>query len=197
MAGLALKEQKPREEIKAGESYRFDVAHYRQLAGIIDERVELIAGRIVRMTPIGGDHGYGVGKINKAFASLWDKAFLWAQSPIRLDDMSEPQPDLALIHNHAIEPGKIPPASAVALVVEVADTSLAYDRDVKGPLYATAGISEYWLLDISGRCLFVYTEPTEQGYKTQRTFTSRERVAPVAFPDCTVHVADLFRPIKS
>jgi len=192
MSQLVLEKQTQEQTPRAGDSYRFDVDQYHRLAGIVDERVELIGGRIVLMTPIGGDHAHGVTSFNRAFASLWDKAIVWSQNPIRLDNETEPQPDLALIYRHAYQPGKIPEASAVALVIEVADTSLTYDADIKGPLYATAGIAEYWLVDLEGRCLFAYTEPGESGYKNRRAYRPEERIAPRAFPEHSVNIVDLF-----
>jgi len=105
---------------------------------------------------------------------------------------TRPKPDLALIHRYAYRPGVIPDAEAVEHVIEVADSSLTYDRDVKGPLYAKAGIEEYWLVDIENRCLLVYSEPGERGDNNRRTHRPDEEIAPSAFPDCSVLIADLF-----
>jgi len=177
----------------AGEPFRFDVSRYHQLEGIIDERVELIGGRIVKMTPIGGEHARSVTRINRAFSSLWDKVDLWVQNPIRLNDETEPQPDFALIRRGESRSGEIPAADVVALVIEVADFSLAYDRDVKGPLYAVAGIPEYWLVDLQARALWIYSDPSETGYRTRRMHDPSERIAPIEFPECSIRIADLFR----
>ena len=80
------------------------------------------------------------------------------------------------------------------LLIEVADTSVEYDRDVKGPLYAAAGIPEYWLIDLNGERLLAYREPSPEGYRLVRTLRRGEQIAPLAFPDSPLAVTDLLGP---
>jgi Uma2 family endonuclease len=168
--------------------HRFTVADYHQMAtaGILaeDDRVELIEGEIVDMAPIGGPHIGGVNRLNRLFTRGLEQAIVQVQNPIRLDEHSEPQPDLSLLRPEA----RVYPAEPrdVLLVVEVAETSLRYDRQVKIPLYARAAIPEVWLVDLTTRTIYVHRDPTPDGYRTVLTVRGDEPLSPQAFPDFTL-----------
>src|SRR5262249_48453126 len=151
--------------------HRFTVADYHRMAeaGILDEddRVELIEGEIVDMTPIGRRHQARVDHLAELFfRGLAEKVIIRVQGSIRLSDLSEPEPDLVLLRRRAdfYADADAGPAD-VLLIVEVADTSLPHDRDVKVPLYARAGIPEVWLVDLNGESVGVHREPGPQGYR--------------------------------
>jgi Uma2 family endonuclease len=172
---------------------RFTSAEYHTMiaAGILqeDERVELVAGEIVQMTPIGSGHAGCVKRLNRLLTrGLDDRAVVSVQDPIALGPASEPQPDLALLRPRADDYGQShPQAQDVVLVIEVADTSVAYDRDVKIPLYAEGGIPEAWLVRLTDRCIEVYRDPAATGYQSMQTFRTDD-LSPLAFPDLALTV---------
>ena len=176
---------------------RFTVDEYHWMArvGILgeDDRVELIDGEIVEMPPIGPEHALTVAECNERFVqSFADLAQVWVQNPIRLDQHDEPEPDLALVRRRqGTYRLALPTPGDVFLVVEVAHTSLAADRRVKIPLYARAGIPEAWLIDIQHGLIHVYREPGPDGYRLTSTLRHGDRLAPLAFPDREIAVADL------
>jgi Uma2 family endonuclease len=147
---------------------RFTVDDYERMAeaGILaeDDRVELIAGEIVEMSPIGDRH---VGCVNVLADLLWDvvgrEALISVQNPIRLSADGEPQPDIALLRRGA--PRAVPTPEDVLLVIEVADSSRDYDRTVKLPLYAAAGIRETWLVDLVAEVVERHTDPHDGVYR--------------------------------
>lgn len=176
---------------------RFTVADYYRMAaaGILGahDRVELVDGRVVQMTPIGPDHAGCVKAVADVLRrTLGDTALLGVQDPITLDAASEPQPDVTVLRRL---PGgyrvRHPGPADILLVVEVADTSLAYDRDVKAPLYARAGIPEVWLVVLAESRIVVYREPGPEGYADMRTVTREGSLSPVAFPGATIPAADV------
>jgi Uma2 family endonuclease len=175
----------------------FTVDDYHQMGktGILrpDDRVELIEGEVVEVTPIGRRHAACVARATDAFAvPLRGRSIIWVQNPIRLDDYSEPQPDVALLRPKPDFYASAHPTPAdVLLIVEVADSSIEYDRRVKLPLYARAGIPEVWLALPEQDCLEVRCEPSADGYRVARTVRRGERLAPIAFPDLSLGVEDL------
>jgi Uma2 family endonuclease len=182
---------------------RFTVDEYYRMAaaGILkpEERVELIDGDIIEMSPIGSPHAAAVKRATHLFyRTIGDRAVVSVQDPVRLHSRSEPEPDLALLRPRADFYAEAHPTPKdVLLVVEVADTSEAYDRRVKFPRYAQAGIPEAWLLILSGSldsravALEVHREPSPQGYGRVQRFGRGECLAPVAFPDVVLAVTDL------
>jgi Uma2 family endonuclease len=174
-------------------SHVFTVDDYHRMgeAGIFteDDRVELIEGEIVDMTPIGNRHIGVVDRINEIFAvlGLSKRAIVGVQSPVRLGDNSEPQPDLLLLRRRDdfYTTGPAGPAE-VFLLLEVADSSLAFDRDRKAPLYAQSGIPEYWIVDINAKCIHVYRQPTESGFLSVTVAVGSDPLHPIAFPDVAV-----------
>jgi Uma2 family endonuclease len=149
----------------------FTLEEYERIieAGVFqeDECLELIRGEIVTMPPSGFAHGFGVEHVNRLFSSLVrGKALVWVQSPIQVAPNSRLEPDVALLRPRPdLSPKSPPTASDVILVVEVAETSIKYDRGVKGRLYAQASIPEYWLVNLRDGVIEVYTEPSGGSYK--------------------------------
>lgn len=176
--------------------YRFNVDEYHRLgeAGILgpDDRVELIDGEIVMMTPIGSRHAATVDRCTDLFTRLvGTKAIVRVQNPIQLDDYSEPEPDISLLRRRAdfYESGH-PLPTDVLLVIEVADTSIGYDREIKLPLYGSMGIVEVWIVDLGRRCIDAYRGPIAGGYAEHRTCHAHETLRPLAL-DIEVAVADV------
>jgi Uma2 family endonuclease len=169
--------------------HRFTVAEYERMgaAGIFgeDDRVELIAGEIIEMSPIGRRHVVAVDRLANRFGRrLGARVIVRVQSPVRLGEQDEPQPDVVLLRARDDFYASSDPTSAdLLLVVEVAETSLRYDRRVKIPLYARHGVAEAWLLDVTRRTLTVFRDPAPTGYRTGRVPRPGDRLAPLAFPD--------------
>ena len=175
-------------------TYRFSVDEYHKMAeaGILheDDRIELIEGKIVEMTPVGSRHVACVNRLNQLFSlSLGERVVISVQNPLRIAD-SEPEPDIVLLepreHFYAEQ---LPGPDDALLVVEVADSSLAYDREVKIPLYARAGIQEVWLVDLSNDEVVVYLEPSARGYGRVQTYRAGDDV-PASSLDLSVRVND-------
>ncbi|HEY3108565.1 MAG TPA: Uma2 family endonuclease [Chloroflexota bacterium] len=173
-------------------SFTFDEYMAMGRAGILDEdeRVELILGRIVEMSPIGDPDSECVRHSNQLFVRLvGDAGMVSPQLPIRIGDHSAPQPDIAILRPGSYR-DRTPAPEDILLLIEIADSSIAYDRAIKGPLYAAAGIPEYWILDLTTSTLAVYREPATDGYRSLQTIAADGAVAPLAFPT-DVRVADL------
>ncbi len=176
---------------------RFSVEEFHLMvrAGILkeDDRVELIAGEITEMTPIGPRHSLCVARLTHRLVGLvHDQAIVWVQNPIRLDPHSEPQPDLALVRPPLTRYTDAHPGpSELFLVIEVADTSAQDDRSRKVPLYARAGIREAWLVDLPSEAIEVYRTPRPEGYQDVRKLERGHHIAPEAFPDLTLRIDDI------
>lgn len=154
-----------------------------------DQRLELIHGEIVEMSPIGIRHAAAVDRLNALFSSVNRQCIVRSQNPVQLDDTSLPQPDVALLRPRDDFYDKAYPEPAdVLLLIEVADTSLAYDRDVKVPLYAQAGIPEVWIVDLNKRELAVYRSPVNGKYTEVRYPQPADTVAPVLLPEASYFV---------
>lgn len=172
----------------------FTTGEYHQMlqAGILsdDDRVELIEGEIWEMSPIGSRHIWCVAHLNRILQrSLGDDVFVFVQSPLHLNDFSEPEPDLAVIRPRAGSQVETPKADEALLVVEVADSSVEYDRKVKMDLYARNGVPETWLLDLPQNVLEIYRSPSPGGYREILIRRSGDRISPLAFPDLVVEVS--------
>jgi len=173
---------------------RFTREEYHRMAdaGILheDDRVELIEGEIVLMTPIGRRHAACVAELNRLLVpAVGNRALLWPQNPITLPNESEPQPDIVLLRPRAdrYRQDDARPED-VLLLVEVADTSQRYDRTVKLPLYGAAGIPEVWIVDLAGEVIEVYRRPTPSDYSQVERVGRGGVVAPGAFPDIVLPV---------
>jgi Uma2 family endonuclease len=175
---------------------RFTVDEYHRMgrAGILheDDRVELIEGEIVEMAPIGDRHAACVNDLNEAFLTrLAGRAIVSVQNPVRLSSGSEPQPDLLILRPRADRYRHgLPTPDDVLLLVEVSDTTLAYDRGIKLRLYALAGIPEVWIWDLKRRRVLVFRGPDGAAYRETRVVTSGS-VSPAAFPDLGIRLDDI------
>src|SRR2546421_5507389 len=161
---------------------RFTLDEYHRMAevGILNrgDRVELIRGEIVQMTAIGPDHASCVARLNHLLMGrLHGRALLWPQNPLVILPDSEPEPDIILLgwrddfYRHAL-----PGAEDVALLIEVANTSLRYDRHVKRSLYAEAGVRDYWIVDLAGEAVAGFQEAT--ACRGHHTHSAAPRAAP-------------------
>lgn len=160
-----------------------------------DDRVELIDGEIIDMTPIGSRHASRVGYLTQLLINaVGERALVWTQNPARLGMYSEPQPDLMLLKPKTdFYASGHPMPEDVLLVIEVADTSLKYDRDTKVPLYARHGIPEVWLVDIENRRLTVYREPGQESYRTVIDPAPPGETPLSALKDVRIDLSDLFQ----
>ncbi|MGE0824022.1 MAG: Uma2 family endonuclease [Candidatus Binatia bacterium] len=178
--------------------HRFTVAEYHRMAetGMLapDARVELIEGEIIDMPPIGSPHASAVFLVSDRLREVVKGvAFVWVQNPIRLSQHSEPQPDIALLRPRPDFYRSSHPTSAdVFLIVEVADTSLAYDTQIKLPLYAHHGIPEVWVADLSNQRFLIHRTPTPMGYQDAQTLTDLSAVSPLLLPRVHIDLSDVF-----
>jgi Uma2 family endonuclease len=178
----------------------FTVDEYYRMAeaGILneDDRVELIDGEIVEMAPIGPEHASIVARLNNLLVTgAGGAAIVWPQNPVRLSNITEPQPDLALLRwREDFYRRGHPQADDVIVVIEVADSSLAYDRDVKAALYARAGIPEFWLVDVNQRRVTIFRGPAPDSYRTVIEAQGADSISPVAFPQIQLGIDQVFGP---
>ena len=182
----------------AAKRRRFTRAEYHRMAevGILKptDRVELIRGEIVEMSPIGRRHKAFVGNLAQLLiVRLAGRATVWAQSSIVLADDTEPEPDLAVLRRGTV-PYKERDAWAedVLLLIEVAESSLAYDRSTKLRLYAEAGIPEYWVVDCTAEAVEVYRTPGPEDYRDVTRVAGEATVTVQAFPDVVLTTSETF-----
>jgi len=172
---------------------RMTIEEFQRL-GETEERLELIYGEVVEMSPIGPNHSAVVRRLNRLFSSrLSAWTLVDAQNPIVLRDQeSEPQPDLNLLRlREDFYSSGTPEPGDLFLSVEVADSSLSYDRNVKMLLYAEAGIPESWLVDLNSELVWVYRGPSPRGYQDARSYRRGESISPEAFPEVSFQVDDI------
>jgi Uma2 family endonuclease len=179
--------------------HKLDVYDYDRmvLVGILGEqdRVELIRGEILNISPVGQGHEGAVNALTQALVlACQGRAIVSVQNPIRLDRWSVPQPDFAVFRYRAdfyLEGTR--PTPADALLVEVTDSSLRYDRQVKLPLYAGAGIPEHWIVDLHQRVVDAYRRPEGGRYAEEATHRRGDQAALSAAPDIVVTVPVVLR----
>jgi len=177
--------------------HRWTVEEYLKLvaSGVFaeDDRIELIDGELIHMAPIGDQHAGQVNRLSNDLAyRLYRRVVVATQNPIMLDRHSDPEPDICLLRwREDFYRGKRPGPADVLLVVEVADTTVRYDREVKMPLYARFGIPEAWLVDLPGGRVEVYREPVEGRYR-RCEYHSEGRIAVLQVPEAVVDVGALF-----
>lgn len=177
--------------------WKLSTGEYHQMiaAGILQEdaRIELIEGELIDMAPIGPLHASLSSQIILELGYLTQgRAIAWSQNPICLGPRSEPQPDLTLLRPR---PDRyrtgLPRAEDVLLVIEIADASLRYDRDIKGSLYALAGLPEYWIVNLPDRNIEIHRDPGKPSgrYRTV-TEVSEGTLSPLTLPDLAIDIAD-------
>lgn len=178
--------------------HRFTVAEYHRMAeaGILgeDSRVELIRGQIVDKAPIGAPHLGMVNRLTRLLPGiLSDRGMLSVQNPVRLDDGSEPESDVAVLRPRGDYYATAAPCpSDVRLLIEVADTSLDDDRAIKVPLYAENGIAECWIVNLLDRVVEVYRQPGNGRYTDVRRVGPGEILGIALLPGVALPVVDLF-----
>jgi Uma2 family endonuclease len=179
--------------------HKLDVDDFYRMAeaGILKrhDRVELIDGELIDMEPIGQGHEATVGGLNEALVlACAGRAIVWPQNSLRLNRLNVPQPDFTILHRRAdlYATGERPTPKDVLLLVEVADSSLNFDRTVKLPLYAQAGIAEYWIVDLKRKTLFVHRKPAGDGYGDVTTHVAGERIALALAPEIVVSLDLMF-----
>lgn len=173
---------------------RFTTHEYEQIiaAGVIaeDDRVELLEGEIVEMSPLGPQHSACVSRLTSLFFQLGSQqVIIRVQDPIRLGDFSEPQPDIAIVQKRDdFYVGGHPEPEDVLLLVEVAESSLTYDRDLKMPIYARAGIPEVWIVALLPQVVDVYRSPGETGYREIQQLRRGDTLTAVNLPELRLAV---------
>ena len=175
----------------------FTVVEFNRMveAGILaeDDRLELIRGEIVQMSPIGSRHASVVNRLNRLFFETFGQRVLPSiQNPVEADDYSQPQPDVCLLRPREdfYQSGHPQPAD-VFLLVEVAYSTVKSDREIKIPLYAEDGIAEVWLVDINQDCLEVYRQPSAAGYQDRHVWQRGQTLSLLAFPEIEIAVSDV------
>ena len=172
-----------------GQRWQLSVADYARMheTGILheDDRVELIAGTIYAMSPISPIHAAIVRRINALLSrKLLGQTIISVQNPSQLDDYTEPQPDLAVLRwRDDYYAAHLPTGADVLLVIEVADSSLDFDRNEKLPRYAKAGIPEMWLINVGAATIEQYSEPFEDRYLSQRLVGYEQTLRPTSIPN--------------
>lgn len=149
-----------------------------------DARVELIEGEVLDMAPMGSALASAVRRLDRLLQqAIGERAIVSCQLPLRLGEHSEPQPDLMLLRPRADDYRSAHPGAAdVLLVVEIADTTLEYDRRVKVPLYARHGVPEVWIVDLANRMLRLYRRPSGESYADITATETPGAVAVLALP---------------
>lgn len=166
-------------------------------AGVLkhDSRVELISGQILDMSPIGTPHFGMVNRLTRLLSDLISRhnGLISVQNPVRLDDWSEPQPDIAVLQprDDFYETRVITP-SDVLLLIEVADTSLLFDRRTKAPLYAQAGIREYWIVNLVDRVMELHRQPSHGSYQDSRRIDGTGTLDIEALPGIAIRGSEIF-----
>ena len=190
----------PESPLPAREKRKFTVAEYYRMAevGVLEpeERVELIEGVIVTMPPIGLRHAASVDISNEVLAQRAPGRFiLRIQNPLRLSETMEVVPDVMLLRRRADYYATAAPGPADALLVmEVSDSSLAYDREVKIPLYARAGVPQTLIKNLPGDCIESFDQPGPEGYARHIIYRRGDKIRLVSLPDLELAVADLLPP---
>jgi Uma2 family endonuclease len=165
-------------------------------AGILreDDRVELIEGELIEMAPIRSRHAGTVSRIDRLLYEARQNTIIWGQYPISLPPDNEPQPDIMLLAPRSDDYiNALPTAQEVLLLIEVADSSLEYDRDTKIPIYARHGIPEIWLFDLRNSTLSIYLDPSPNGYRKLLNPVKTEVVSPSLLPGAKVPLAQVWR----
>lgn len=176
--------------------HRWTVAEYHRMGevGLLNEdsRIELIQGELIEMAPIGSPHGGKVKRLIHLFSkAATSDAIIAAQDPIVLDGHSEPEPDITILRWRTDYYEQTHPhAEDILLIIEVSDSTLRYDREIKIPLYASHSIPEVWLLDIQQQQLEIYRDPADGEYR-QRYSLRTGQIAPILCPDAVINLAEL------
>jgi len=176
---------------------KFTISQYYLMSetGILTEndRVELIEGEILEMSPIGTGHAVCVNRLAKVlFSSLSDEITISVQNPVRLSNFSEPEPDFAILKGQPEDyESKHPEPEDILVLIEVSDSTIEYDRTTKAPLYARQKIHELWIIDLNALVVEVYRFPSPEGYQQIQVFRQDQSIAFEAFPNILIEVAKI------
>ena len=164
-------------------------------AGILTENdaVELLDGQLYEAMPKGKKHNARISRLTETLvARFLRRCTIYVQNSIALHEYSEPEPDIAVLrHREDFYENTLPEPRDVLFLIEVSDSTLAYDRDLKIPLYAAADIAEVWLLDVQAATVTVYREPEGNRYRVEETFRSGDTIPVAAFPGESIAVSEL------
>lgn len=170
----------------------FNVRDYYKMAdaGILrhGDRVELIRGEIIEMSPINPRHNGTIHRANQALGRIvGSRAIVGVQGAVRLDDFDEPQPDLYILRaQDDFYTARHAGPDDILLIIEISDSSLEYDKTVKMPLYAEKGVPEYWISDLQNDCIIAFFDAYGSSYRTVRQFHRGEELTPRLLPDCSI-----------
>lgn len=178
--------------------HRFTVDDFHRMveAGVLheDDRVELLDGEVVVMPPIGDSHAACVRDlVNLLPVRVAGRAIVDAQNPLRLDEHSEPQPDITLLKPRPERYPAHPRPADVLLAIEVGESSVHSDRTIKAPLYARSGIQELWLIDLTRKEILVCRRPTTGGYSEITVRKHGDTLSPQALPELALRVEEILR----
>jgi Uma2 family endonuclease len=159
-----------------------------------NDRIELLNGEIIELMPKGPKHTSANSRLVRFFIRLFsEKVIVRSQDPIWLDGVSEPEPDLVLAKWNETEYAEGHPTPAdIFLIMEISDTTLAYDRETKAKAYSRNGIQQYLLLNLQNETLEEYREPSEDGYQFKCTLRKGDSLNLTAFPEVEIKIDDLF-----
>lgn len=177
--------------------HKLSVSEYYRMgeAGILheDDRIELVEGDLIDMAPIGSRHASIVNQLARLLIkAVDDEVIVSVQNPVRLSDWSEPQPDIVVLKPRSDDYFSAHPGpDDVLILIEVADSSIDYDRKTKLPLYARHGVGEVWILDLNAQVLECYTQPSQEGYGQCQRLGSQDQVSPNALPEVRIDLGPL------
>jgi Uma2 family endonuclease len=178
--------------------YRLTVEQYYKMAEVgilkVEQRTELIEGEIIEMSAIGTKHAICVSNLSELLTlKTIQIAHVRQQNPVHLSDRSEPQPDIALVKRpSSLYVDCHPKAADIFLLIEVSDSTLKYDREVKTPLYAKSGIPEVWIVNIEEQIFEVYKLPNQDSYEQVQTYGKGELIPMSMFADMAIAVDEIF-----
>jgi Uma2 family endonuclease len=157
----------------------------------IDKRAELIEGEVIEMSPVKTPHSLTIQLTENVLRDVFDKNFsVRGQLPLNFSEISEPEPDIAVVKGNPRDYLESHPNTA-ELIVEISASTLSYDRNVKGKLYARNNIQDYWIVDLRKRCIEVYRSPKADKYESVTTFTESDDISTLTKPENKLKVADL------
>ena len=177
---------------------KFTIEDYHKMSdmGIFDysDHLELIKGEIIQMSPIGSKHASCINKLNRMLnQKLVDEVIISIQNPIKLEDDSEPQPDVVLLkYRSDFYAEEHPKFSDILLLIEVADSSINYDRNVKIPLYAENKINQVWLIDLNEEYLEIYNNPESNYYRNMQKLSRKDTINLNILSSIEIQVSNLF-----
>lgn len=181
------------------ERHLFTIDDYHQMikTGILKKQhqVELIEGEILEMSPIGSRHASIVDRLNRSLnRQVGDSAIVRVQSPVIMNDLSEPQPDITVVrYKEDFYEQEHPQVQDIFLIIEISDTTTVYDRDIKIPVYASAGIQVVWLFDLASQIVDVYTDPVFGRYNLIQRQNKNSVLLLPSLPTIRIDLSSIFR----